>query len=155
VKWFGINVKELLQSRLNYSWERCVRERRRERGFTLIELMIVVSIILILIGIAAMRYDKVVVRSKEAVLRTDLRTMRDAIDHYTLDKQAAPQSLDDLASEKYLREVPIDPFTQAKDWAPQFDSVVLSPDQTSTGIVDVHSNSTKSSPFDGTAYNTW
>jgi general secretion pathway protein G len=128
---------------------------RKCQGFTLIELMIVVSIILILVGIAAMKYDKVVQHSKEAVLRTDLRTLRDAIDHYTLDKQAAPQSVDDLQQAGYLREVPVDPMTQAKDWAPEFDSVVLSPEQTSTGLVNVHSNSDRVSPFDGTAYNQW
>ena len=94
-------------------------------------------------------------RSKEAVLRTDLRTLRDAIDHYTLDKQAAPQSPDDLQQAGYLREVPLDPMTHAKDWVPEFDSVVLSPDQTSTGMVNVHSNSNQTSPFDGTPYNQW
>jgi general secretion pathway protein G len=123
-------------------------------GFTLIELMIVVSIILILVGIAAMKYDQVILHSKEAVLHTDLRTLRDAIDHYTLDKQAAPQSLDDLAQAGYLREVPIDPITHAKDWVPQFDSVVLSPEQTTTGMVNVHSNSSKVSS-EGTPYNEW
>jgi general secretion pathway protein G len=124
-------------------------------GFTLIELMIVVSIILILIGVAAMKYDRVIQHSKEAVLRTDLRTLRDAIDHYTLDKQAAPQSVDDLQQAGYLRAVPVDPMTQAKDWVPQFDSVVLTPEQTTTGMVDVHSNSNRVSPFDGTPYNEW
>ena len=129
--------------------------RRGSLGFTLIELLIVVSIIVILIGIAAMKYDRVVQHSKEAVLRTDLRTIRDAIDHYTLDKQAAPQSVDDLQSAGYLREVPVDPMTHSKDWVGQFDSVVLSPEQTSTGMVDVHSNSSNVSPFDGTTYNQW
>jgi len=124
-------------------------------GFTLLELMIVISIILILIGIAAARYDRYVERSKEAVLKTDLRTMRDAIDNYTLDKQAAPQSVEDLAQAGYLREVPTDPMTHAKDWVPQFDSVVLSPDQTSTGMVNVHSNSNRVSRFEGTPYSEW
>ena len=123
-------------------------------GFTLIELMIVMSIVLILIGIAAIRYDKVVRGSQEAVLKTDLRTIRDAIDNYTLDKQAAPQSVDDLQQAGYLRSVPIDPMTKAKDWVPQFDSVVLSPDQTTTGMVDVHSNSGKTA-LDGTPYSEW
>jgi general secretion pathway protein G len=135
-----------------------LRKNRRGQldiGFTLLELMIVITIILILIGIAAIRYDKVVQHSKEAVLRADLRTMRDAIDNFTLDKQAAPQSLDDLQQAGYLRSVPVDPMTSAKDWVPQFDSVVLSPDQTSTGMVDVHSNSPKTSPFDNTPYNEW
>lgn len=127
----------------------------RGLGFTVLELMIVMAIIAILIGIAAIRYDKVVQHSKEAVLRTDLRTIRDAIDNFTLDKQAAPQSIDDLQQAGYLRSVPIDPMTHAKDWVPQFDSVVLSPDQTSTGIVDVHSNSGNVSPFENTPYNEW
>lgn len=129
--------------------------KARNWGFTLIELMIVISIILILIGIAAMKYDKVIQHSKEAVLRSDLRTMRDAIDHYTLDKQAAPQSIDDLKEAGYLRDVPVDPMTHARDWVAQFDSVVLTPDQTTTGIVDVHSNSSQVSPFEHTPYNQW
>ena len=131
------------------------RRGRSNLGFTLIELMIVIAIILILIGMAVIRYDKVVMHSREAVLKTDLRTIRDAIDNYTLDKQAAPQSVDDLQQAGYLRSVPIDPMTKAKDWVPQFDSVVLSPDQTTTGMVDVHSNSPQVSPFDNTPYNEW
>jgi len=127
----------------------------RSLGFTLIELMIVMTIIAILVGIAVVKYDKTVQHSKEAVLRTDLKTIRDAIDNFTLDKQAAPQSVDDLQQGGYLRAVPVDPMTQAKDWVPQFDSVVLSPEQTSTGMVDVHSNSNKTSPFDRTPYNEW
>jgi general secretion pathway protein G len=125
------------------------------RGFTLIELMIVIAIIFILLGLAAGRYDKTIQRSREAVLKHDLQIMRAAIDNFTLDKQAAPQSLDDLQQAGYLREVPMDPTTQAKDWSPVFDNIVLSPDQVTTGIVDVHSNSGKTSEFDGTAYNTW
>jgi general secretion pathway protein G len=131
------------------------RGPRRDIGFTLIELMIVMTIIVILVGIAAVKYDRVVQHSKEAVLRQDLRAMRDAIDNYTLDKQAAPQSVDDLQQAGYLRAVPVDPMTEAKDWVPQFDSVVLSPDQTTTGMVDVHSNSSQVSPFDHTPYNEW
>lgn len=130
---------------------------RRDRcipGFTLIELMIVMTIIAILIGMAAIRYDKVIQHANEAVLKTDLRTIRDAIDNYTLDKQAAPQSVDDLQQAGYLRSVPVDPMTHAKDWVPQFDSVVLSPDQTTTGMVDVHSNSSKPSS-EGTPYSEW
>ena len=124
-------------------------------GFTLIEMMIVITIILILIGMAAQRYDMSVQRSREAVLKHDLQVIREAIDNYTLDKQAAPQSLDDLQQAGYLREVPVDPITRAKDWVPQFDNVVMSPDQVTTGMVDVHSNSGRTSPFEGTAYNTW
>ena len=127
------------------------------RGFTLLELMIVIAIITILVGIAAGAYVKSVQRAKEATLRSDLSVMRQAIDHYTLDKEAAPQSLDDLVNpqSQYLREIPKDPITDAKDWHVDFGDTVLSPDQTNTGIVDVHSNSDKTSPFDGTPYNTW
>jgi general secretion pathway protein G len=128
---------------------------RLSRGFTLIELMIVITIIFILLGLAAGRYDKTIARSREAVLKHDLQVMREAIDNYTLDKQAAPQSLEDLHSAGYLREVPLDPITQAADWAPQFDNVVLSPDQVTTGMTDVHSSSGRTSPFDGTAYSSW
>lgn len=133
------------------------RRRLTGQGFTLIELMIVVSIIMILIGIAAGMYQRSVVRAKEATLRSDLSVMRQAIDHYTLDKESAPQSLDDLVNpqSQYLREVPTDPMTNAKDWKTDFGDTVMSPDQTATGIVDVHSNSDKVSPFDGTPYNTW
>ncbi len=113
------------------------------------------TIILILVGIAAARYDQTVQRTKEAVLRTDLRTIRDAIDNYTLDKQAAPQTLDDLVQDGYLREVPTDPMTRTKDWVPEFDSVVLSPDQASVGMRNVHSNSPRVSPYDNTPYNQW
>jgi general secretion pathway protein G len=94
-------------------------------------------------------------RDREATLKQDLRMMRDAIDNYTLAKQHAPQSLQDLVDGHHLREIPTDPFTRKKDWVPQFDSVVLSATQTSTGIVDVHSNSAKTSPFDGIPYNEW
>lgn len=125
------------------------------RGFTLIELMIVITIILILLGLAAQRYEKTIQRTRETVLKHDLQILREAIDNYTLDKEAPPQSMEDIHQAGYLREVPIDPMTQATDWVPQFDNVVLSAEQTTTGITDVHSNSAKVSPFEGTAYNTW
>jgi general secretion pathway protein G len=128
----------------------------RAGGFTLLELMIVVAIIMILIGMAAGAYLKSVQHAKEATLKSDLTVMRQAIDHYTLDKEAAPQSLDDLVNpqSQYLREVPIDPMTKAKDWHVDFGDTVMSPDQSTTGIVDVHSNSDKVSS-EGTLYNTW
>jgi general secretion pathway protein G len=124
-------------------------------GFTMIELMIVIAIIFILLGLAAGRYDMTIQRSREATLRHDLTVMREAIDNYTLDKEAAPQSLDDLVQAGYLREVPTDPMTGQKDWVPQFDNVVMTPDQTTTGMVNVNSNSQRTSPFGGGAYNTW
>jgi general secretion pathway protein G len=128
----------------------------RSRGFTLIELMIVITIIFILLGMAAARYDRSVHHAREAALKTDLQVMRQAIDNYTLDKEAAPQSLEDLtnAQTPYLREVPVDPMTQQKDWHLEFGDTVMSPDQSTSGIVDVHSNSSGTGS-NGTPYNTW
>lgn len=125
------------------------------RGFTLLELMIVITIILILMTMGAGRYEKSVVRAREASLHQDLQTMRQAIEQYTLDKQAAPQSLDDLVSAHYLREIPTDPITHQKDWNTSVEDIVLSPEQTSSGISDVHSASDQISPFENTAYNSW
>jgi len=128
--------------------------RRGGRGFTILELMIVMMIISILIGMAVVIYDKVVRKAREAVLKQDLQTMRQAIDNYTLDKQQAPQSLDDLVEAHYLREVPIDPVCHQKDWVPHIGDTVLSPDQTSTGVDDVHSGCEQNGS-DGTSYTTW
>ena len=125
------------------------------RGFTLIELMVVIAIILVLLGIAVTRYERSVLRAHEAVLHQDLQAMRQSIDNYTLDKEAAPQSLEDLVSAGYLRSVPTDPITHAPDWRLEFKDVVLSPDQSTTGITDVHSNSEAISPFEGTPYSSW
>lgn len=129
--------------------------RRLAAGFTLIELMIVITIILILIGIAAGRYERAVQRAREAALKHDLVTMRKAIDEFALDKQTAPQSLDDLVQAQYLHDVPTDPMTRQKDWKLDFGDFVVSPEQTTTGLTDVHSNSDSVSPFEGTPYNTW
>lgn len=136
-------------------------ERRRRmqacrdaRGFTLMELMIVMLIMSILIGIAAIAYDKTVKRARESVLKQDLQTMRQAIDNYTLDKQQAPQSLDDLVEAHYLREIPIDPVCQAKDWVVHIGDTVMSPEQSSVGVDDVHSGCEQTAS-DGTSYTTW
>ena len=128
---------------------------RSSPGFTLIELMIVMTIIFILLGIAAAQYRLSLVRAHEAVLKSDLKVMREAIENYSVDKEAAPQSLEDLVSAHYLHEVPKDPMTGAADWQPVFEDVILSPDQSGTGMTDVHSNSDKVSPFDQSPYNTW
>jgi general secretion pathway protein G len=125
------------------------------RGFTLLELMVVITIIMILLGIAAGRYQRSVTRSKEAVMRQDLFTMRQAIDQFTLDKQRAPTSLEELVSAEYLRSIPRDPMTLKQDWRTVSEDVVLSPDQNGTGITDVHSASDQVSPFEGTPYSTW
>jgi general secretion pathway protein G len=127
----------------------------RADGFSLLELMIVITIIMILATIAAGRYDKSVLRSKEAVLKQDLSAMRNAIQQYTLDKQAAPSSLDDLVSAKYLGTIPVDPITKTRDWKVDSEDILLSPQQTSPGITDVHSASEVVSPFENTPYSTW
>lgn len=116
--------------------------------------MIVMLIISILIGMAAIAYDRVVQKAREAVLLQDLQTMRQAIDHYTLDKQQAPQSLEDLVEAHYLRDVPVDPICRQKDWVTHIGDTVLSPDQTSTGVDDVHSGCERTA-LDGTSYTTW
>jgi general secretion pathway protein G len=97
-----------------------MRRRPSILGFTLIELMVVVAIIVILAGIAAGRYERSLQIAREAVLKQDLQTMRNAIQQYTLDKQAAPQSLSDLVSAGYLREIPVDPTTRGHDWHTRF-----------------------------------
>jgi general secretion pathway protein G len=132
-----------------------LRRRISIAGFTLLELMIVITIILILIGIAAGRYEKSTQRAKEAALKQDLFIMRNAIQQFTLDKEAGPTSLDDLVESKYLSAIPTDPMTRAKDWHTDSEQVLLDPQQTSPGITDVHSNSTMVSPFEGTPYNSW
>ena len=129
--------------------------QRGAYGFTLIELMVVLTIIATLVGIAAVNYSRSMVNAREAVLKQDLQALRGAIQQFTLDKQRAPQSLEDMASAGYLREVPTDPVTHQKDWHLDFEDVMLSPDQTGSGLSDVHSNSDAVSPNQGTAYNTW
>jgi general secretion pathway protein G len=129
--------------------------KTRTRGFTLIELMIVISIILILMGVAIPNYQQSVLHARESVLRQDLRVIRDAIDQYTLDKQKAPQSLQDLVSSNYLKEIPEDPMTGSRDtWEPVQEDTLMAVDQQEPGIDDVHSGSDKTAT-DGTAYNTW
>ena len=130
-------------------------KHRDDSGFTLLELMIVLAIIVIILGMAAGRYQQSIVKAKEAVLHQDLRVMRDAIQQFTLDKQAAPQSLDDMVSAGYMREIPTDPITQRKDWQIETSDVLLSPDQTTTGITDVHSSANTISPFENTPYSSW
>jgi general secretion pathway protein G len=129
--------------------------RHKTRGFTLIEMMIVISMILILVSIAIPLYQQSIRRAREAVLRDDLFTMRSAIDQFTLDKQRAPQSLDDLVQAGYLREVPLDPMTSTRDsWVVVSEDVMQSIDQTQPGITDVHSGSDQSA-LDGSAYSSW
>ena len=130
--------------------------RSRQGGFTLIELMIVMVIIGILAAIAIPAYTNNIRSAREAVLREDLHTMRTAIDSYTVDKQKAPQSLDDLVQAGYLKSLPVDPFTHRSDtWQPAQSDTLNSVDQTDAGGVDdVHSGSQDKST-DGTLYSSW
>ena len=128
---------------------------RAHAGFTLLELMIVIAIVMILATIAGTNYQRSVTRSREAVLKTDLAAMRNAIQAYTLDKEAGPSSLDDLVQARYLTSVPIDPMTRNRDWHTESEQVLLDPQQTTPGVTDVHSSSNEVSPFENTAYNTW
>jgi general secretion pathway protein G len=131
--------------------------RKKSRGFTLIELMIVISMIAILVSVAVPAYRESVLRARESVLRQNLFTLRSVISQYTLDKQKAPQSLDDLVSGGYLKQIPTDPMTTRNDtWAAdnETDEIMTLDQQDQGGIVDVHSGSTAVGS-DGTAYSTW
>src|SRR6185437_2919282 len=129
--------------------------RKRRGGFTLIELMMVISIILILVSVAAPFFKKEILHAHEAVLHDDLFTLRSLIQQYTLDKQKAPQSLDDLVSAGYIKQIPKDPFTDSADsWVTDQEDVLLSVDQQQPGIVDVHSGSSQTSS-EGTPYSSW
>jgi general secretion pathway protein G len=130
------------------------RRLDRLRGFTLLELMIVISIMMILISVAVPMYNQSIVQARESVLRSNLSTLRNVISQYTLDKQKAPQSLDDLVQAGYLRQIPIDPMTRQANWEVVQEDVLMAVDQQEPGITDVHSAS-EMTASDGTAYSTW
>ncbi len=131
------------------------RRFQRRRGFTLIELVVVMSLILVLISIAVPVYNQSVLRAKESVLRQDLFTMRSVISQYTLDKQKAPQALDDIVTAGYLKKIPVDPMTGRNDsWQVEQEDVLLAVDQQEPGITDVHSGANLTSS-DGTTYSSW
>ena len=127
---------------------------RGARGFTLLELMIVISILVILAMIAMAQYNRTVLAAKEATLHEDLFTMRKLIDQYAADKGKLPQSLDDLQSAGYIHEIPVDPMTDARDW--QLD---IGEDPGSTGseqgVTNVHSASSDLSSDGQTRYSEW
>jgi len=125
------------------------------RGFTFVELMVVVTIIVILITIAIPVYQRSIIRAKESVLKNNLFTLRTVIDHYTYDKEKAPATLQDLVSEGYLRDIPVDPMTGSNQtWQTVMEDPTQAVDQDSPGIFDVHSGSNKSGS-DNTAYSDW
>ncbi len=132
-------------------------ERRSGRlGFTIIELMIVLTIITLLVSIAVPMYQKSILRAKESLLRNNLFTLRTVIDEYTYDKQKAPQALQDLVGEGYLREVPIDPITGSNaTWKVIMEDATSTVNQAEPGIWDVRSGSDQTSPLDGTPYSDW
>ena len=132
-----------------------VKQHSLRLGFTLIELMIVMAIIAVLMSIAVPIYTRSITRAKESVLRNNLFTMRTVIDEYTYDKQKAPQNLQDLVSEGYLRQVPVDPMTGTADsWKVIMEDGQNSVSQTEPGIYDVRSGSDRTS-LEGTPYSDW
>ena len=132
-----------------------VRTRRSAaRGFTLLELMIVLSIMMILMAVAVPMYNQSIVQARESVLRSNLSNIRNVIQQYTLDKQKAPQSLDDLKTAGYFHEIPKDPMTREPNWQVDEEDVTMAVDQQEPGITNVHSAS-NGIASDGTAYSTW
>ena len=127
---------------------------RLKRGFTLIEMMIVMAIITIIISIAVPMYQKSLVRAKESVLKNNLFTLRTVIDEYTYDKQKGPQSLQDLVTEGYLRAIPTDPITKNTEWRIIMEDALTAVNQTDPGIFDVRSGSDAKS-MEGTPYSEW
>jgi general secretion pathway protein G len=129
--------------------------KRSLRVFTLIELMVVMAIISVLLAIALPIYQKSITRAKESVLRNNLFTLRTMIDEYTIDKQKAPESLQDLVSEGYLRQIPRDPMTNSdQTWKLIMEDTPIGGSTSTPGIFDVRSGSEKTS-LDGTAYADW
>jgi general secretion pathway protein G len=134
---------------------RMTKIRRAIRGFTLIELMVVMAIISVLLAIALPIYSKSITRSKESVLRNNLFTLRSMIDEYTVDKQKAPESLQDLVSEGYLRQIPQDPMTGSdQTWRVIMEDTPVGGANSAPGIFDVRSGSDKTG-LDGSNYADW
>ena len=127
----------------------------KRRGYTLVEIIIVLTIISIMVSVAVPMYQKAIVRTRESVLRNNLFSMRTVIDEYTYDKQKAPQSLQDLVTEGYLRQIPEDPITGSnQSWKIIMEDALTSVNQTEPGIFDVRSGSDKTS-LEGTPYAEW
>ena len=132
-----------------------MKRRFQQRGFTLIELMVVMAIISLLLFFAVPVYEKSIMRSKEAVLHHNLEAIRNMIDEYTIDKQKAPDSLEDLVSEGYLRQIPQDPMTNSNQtWKTVMEETAVAGSTGSPGLFDVHSGSDRKA-LDGTSYADW
>jgi general secretion pathway protein G len=145
-----ITVRKLLRST-----GVAVRRSIGAAGFTMIELLVVTSIIVILASMGMVQYRNSVVRAREAVLKEDLFRMRDAIDQYYADKSKYPSSLEDLVSEGYLREIPVDPMTQSRDtWQPVNAEANMNDVTAEPGIYDVKSGAQQTA-LDGTSYADW
>jgi general secretion pathway protein G len=130
-------------------------QRNQEDGFTLFELLVVMTIIAVLAMLAVPSFKGAIKSAREAVLKEDLQVMRSAVDAYTMDKQKAPQSLDDLVQEGYLKSIPEDPMTRARDtWVTDTSDALHSLDQTDPGIDNVHSGSQETGS-DGQPYSAW
>ncbi len=128
---------------------------RRRRGFTFVEIMVVITIIVILISMAIPIYQRSILRAKESVLKNNLFTMRTVIDNYTYDKQKAPQTLQDLVTEGYLQKIPLDPIVgDNTSWRTIMEDAAQSVNQSEPGIFDVKSSSDKTG-LDGTPYSDW
>jgi general secretion pathway protein G len=130
------------------------RKTKATNGFTLLELMIIISIVTIMLSIAIPTYSRSILSAREKALRSDLETLRGDIWKYTLDKQKGPQGLDDLRTAGYIDKIPDDPITKEPNWEVVQEDVLLSVDQQDPGIVDVHSASNNTAS-DGTAYSSW
>jgi general secretion pathway protein G len=126
----------------------------QSRGFTLLELMVVISIIAIFLAIVIPTYSRSILAAHENQLRSELSQLREAIWRYTFDKQKAPQSLDDLRVAGYIDRIPDDPMTKEPNWEVVEDEYLLSADQQDPGLIDVHSAS-NALASDGTAYSSW
>ncbi len=124
---------------------------KQSRGFTLVEVMVVMAIVLTVISIAVPMYTTSMVRAKESVLKSNLFTLRSVIDHYTYDKEKPPQALEDLVAEGYLRQIPVDPFTQSSD---AWEIVTDVGPSGESGVFDVRSGSDRTG-LDGSPYNEW
>lgn len=144
----------LLNTHNSFLVLRTIRNTRVQRGFTLLELMIVISIMMILLAFAVPAYTHHVTQAREAVLQHDLYQLRSLVEQYKLDKLQAPQTLDDLVTANYLPKVPVDPMTGKPDWVTEPEETTDAADPQQPGIAKVHSASTGTG-LNGEAYANW